>query len=736
MGVQQSKEAAYEQDLGTSHSGVPESGNCAAVSYGASAGEGKSSQQHSSCLLSAVDLSAVKKASPAWPSCPSTLGAFKNSQINNGNTPETAITINSDSEDDLATLLRKHRKRHDTNIHKVIRHDDWKSLDIDWWNNRGIHGNKLHKTKPTSRSKNRIRKRAIEVGHKGDARKPKSRTRSLHNSTRTKNTTPGPNHLLAPPPKNNRKRPCVHDREHGLDVCKTNSLIERRHPIKKSRVTPQITRSLSLPPSNQIRSLNESHEELRSNIFKVKRQSVGVEIDRGNEDSLFQVNHFPEFRSNIESTASISFRGEKPAVRTAVDGEHKADDQIIKSQTKRSHKAKKSKLTPFRRSNHTFENQPNTVSEPDTLEEPQQDRHIVARIDSGELLKDTRPIATSKPGIHGPQLGRSNATNHDHNINQHFDHPLVLNHRPLEDIFHKCDQPSLPRTQSEERDAALIQQFEKRKRPREYVVPELKWGYTIKFVDSVDIILDDKDLEEKTMMDRSFADREKANEYLYQKTSPDVVGGIEAIAQRTTILEGPERLLKVDITLTNGEHFLMWVERGMVVLNDLKHKKRRQAQWKPTPRPKFPHYIVTCELITYETSPVTRSEEEEEEEDFDLMSVDDRDGGLGPLGMNIGLRIEKLPPATFTIREMANDHAARLFLKNSRVDERFAEASDVHWWKCNALPEHRRAVVDARRPDGLYELAMEAHDMNSRLGWDQILVHVHEVDDVAGPVNF
>lgn len=191
-------------------------------------------------------------------------------------------------------------------------------------------------------------------------------------------------------------------------------------------------------------------------------------------------------------------------------------------------------------------------------------------------------------------------------------------------------------------------------------MPELKWGYTIKYVDSADIILDDEDREQKTMTDRMFADRKMANEYLYKKTSPDEVGGLEAIANRTTTLEGPERLLKADITLTNGEHYLMWVERGVVVLGDLNEKRRKQAQWQPTPRPTLSHYTVTCDLITYDTSRVTRCEEDEAA--GDAMSVSD----LGSSGLEITLRIEKLPPKAFTIREMANDYAGKLFLQRSR----------------------------------------------------------------------
>ncbi|KAI8952814.1 hypothetical protein F4801DRAFT_599278 [Xylaria longipes] len=728
MEVQQSRQARSEQDLETAHLGVPENDNYTTSPHAPCEEEEKSLIRQLSHLSLTVDSSTTLKAplTPNSPSssCPSTLGVFERSQNTDGRTPETAITISSDSEEDLVTLLRRHQKSH-----KVTRQDNWDSLDLSWKKNSEIHGNKPHKTgHPTSCPKSRKRQRPIDAG-RGES---KSRIERSHTNKRSENTVPGPTHTLSTSPKNKSKRPYAHNREHRLDANKNDSQIESHRPTKKSRVVPQISHSLSLPPDNQTRHSKESNERDRFNIQKVKHETTNLQTDKGNGKGPCQVNRSVRFHSNIESAASKSLRVENAITRINSSGEIGANNQTTEPHGKGSHTAKKSKLARFRRANRTFEVHPDTVSEPDAREEPQQGSYVTARIDSGELLKDTRPVTISEPKIRGPRPGRSNVTNRNRNINQRFQHPPALNHPTLDDVFKKHDQPSPPRTQSEEREAVLIQQFESRQRPREYVVPELKWGYTIKFVDSVDIILDDKDKEEKTMTDRSFADREKANEYLYKKTSPEAVGGLEAIASRTTTLEGPERLLKVDITLTNGDHHLMWVERGMVALNNLKEEKRRQVQWQSTPRPKFPHYIVMCDLITYETSPVTRCEDDED----DAMSLDDQAGELGSSGLNIGLQIEKLPPMTFTIREMANEHAAKLFLQNTRVDKRFAEPSDVHWWKCNALPEHKRAVIDARKPDGLYELAMEVHDMNSRLGWDQILVHVHEVDDVNGPVNF
>ncbi|KAI1752881.1 hypothetical protein F4782DRAFT_498935 [Xylaria castorea] len=756
MGVQQSKEARHEQNPDAAHLGVSERGKYASTPHALGKVDEKFPQQQLGRLPLKADLSAAQKAGLTHnsnsSSCPSILGVFESSQNADGRTPETAITIDSDneedlgtlprknqehdvsrdcsdSEDDLVTLLRKHRKRHATeNIHRVTRQDGWKSLDIDCWRRSGIHEDKTRRIKNnTSRCKDRKHQRQIDAEHRDNARRPEPWTQSFCPNKEGRNTISSLTNSLSSSSKNNRKRPCLHDGEHRLDAYKTNSLTENHRPTKKSRIAPQITDGLAIPSDSQIRYSEAGDGEHRFDIQKVKHETADFQPDKKNGKTPFQVNHSPRFHSNIASSSSKSLRGENSISR--IDGSEKygANNQTTKPQTKSPHVAEKSKLARFRQANRNVEAHPDTVSEPDTPEEYQKGKYVTAKVDSGELLRNTRPLIVSEPRVHQPD--RSNATNRSRNINQRFRHP-ALNHYTFDDALHKHDQPSCPRTQSEERSAALIQKFESRQRAREYVVPELKWGYTIKYVDSADIILDEEDMKEKTKTGRSFADRQKANEYLYKETSPEVVGGLEAIASRTTTLEGPERLLKVDITLTNGEHYLQWVKRDLVVLNDIKDK-RKQRKWKPTPRPKIPHYVVECDLLTYETSLVTRCEDDE-----DAMSLDDRDTGLGDLGLNIKLTTEKLKRKSFSIREMANDYAAKMFLENTRVTKLFAESSDVHWWRHNALPEHKKAMSDACRLDGLYGLEMDAHDMNSRLGWDQITVHVNEVDDISGPVNF
>lgn len=417
---------------------------------------------------------------------------------------------------------------------------------------------------------------------------------------------------------------------------------------------------------------------------------------------------------------------------------HEIDSRIPDSQLKRAHTAKRSKLAPFRQPERNPIIRPDNALRPHAQGRAQKNKNYVAAIDGEEIEEipnDSRPPTFSAPR---PQLDRSRVLSGNSNTAQQLPHlpPLAPpSNNQVDNIFQTLDQLLQPHTQAEDPSAALIQQHESQQRPREYVVPELKWGYTIKYVDSADLILDDEDRAEKATTDRSFADRARANEYLDKKTSPDAVGGLEAVVRRTTTLEGPERLLKVDIELSNGEHHLMWVERSTVVLRDLRHERRRQTQWQATPRPKLPHYVVSCDLLNYDAKVVTRSDDDSGGDDGDDDEMD-LDGERGSSGAGFEVRIEKRALATFTIREMANKHAGETFLEQTKVVGQFREPSDDHWWRCNALPEHKRAEDASRAPDGLYEATIKAYGMRAQLGWDQILVYVREVDDVDGPVNF
>ncbi|KAI1364142.1 hypothetical protein F5Y08DRAFT_307588 [Xylaria arbuscula] len=336
----------------------------------------------------------------------------------------------------------------------------------------------------------------------------------------------------------------------------------------------------------------------------------------------------------------------------------------------------------------------------------------------------------------------------------------VASHREMCDYFpcsmrepksNRLEEPQMEAhtVSDKEQEEKLYQELQKRQPPCELVVPECKWAYVVKCIDNADLILDDEDKKKRTITVKTFADRQKANEYLNRSTSPETVGGIDAIVSRTSTLEGPQRLLKVDIRLSDGEHYISWVEQDMVVLSSLKAKMRNSKQWAPGERAKYPHYVVTCDLITYETCPVSYStgkpqpegndddetDEADSEETASMPSEDDDEWVFS--GTNIDTRIDRLPLATFTFREMANECAGLLFLEKSKVDREIVTPEDVWWWEQHALPEHRRAVEAARRPDGLYHLAMVVDDdTGSRLGWSQIIVSVHEVPDVVGPVNF
>lgn len=406
----------------------------------------------------------------------------------------------------------------------------------------------------------------------------------------------------------------------------------------------------------------------------------------------------------------------------------------IQKRDTKTHSTKTTNTTPFHRARCDLPY--STVREPKSHkpEKPEKRVHVVSGGDLGGMPSGTRP--------------RTRPIRKEHREHG-ADPPIRQTSAPRQrkDAHQSSGRSLLPATPLEEEyDAKIIQQLHSRQRPRELIVPECKWAYTVKCIDNADLILDEEDKKKRTMTIKTFADRQKANEYLHRSTSPETLGGIDAIVSRTSTIEGPQRLLKVDIQLSDGQHYISWVEQDMVVISELKAKMRKSKQWAPGERAKFPHYAVTCDLITYETCPVTFSTEkpqaeqndddDDEEENHEATGVVGKNGRLVFSGTNIDTRVEKLPLATFTFREMANEFAGLLFLEKSKVGREVVTPNDVQWWERTALPEHRRAVAAARRPNGLYELAMEAHDMGSRLGWNQIMVYVHEVPDVIGPVNF
>ncbi|KAI1330416.1 hypothetical protein F5Y16DRAFT_363082, partial [Xylariaceae sp. FL0255] len=87
---------------------------------------------------------------------------------------------------------------------------------------------------------------------------------------------------------------------------------------------------------------------------------------------------------------------------------------------------------------------------------------------------------------------------------------------------------------------------------------------------------------------------------------------------------------------------------------------------------------------------------------------------------------------------LANEYAGKLFLEKTVIPKIFAspDGSDYGWWQMNAVPAHEKAKRVAYEPGGMYEVAFDSEDMRKVLGWDKIVIHVHAVGDVTGPVNF
>ncbi|KAI1351597.1 hypothetical protein F5Y01DRAFT_314566 [Xylaria sp. FL0043] len=636
-------------------------------------------------------------ASPASSSQFSAL--FEPREYIEGISQETAITpiSSNDDDDDLITLLRKNQKRAEERTCSVIRTDNWPSMDLDF----GKKSKKLlkfrkrpHKGDDEHQSHSKKRKRKIGRDHTSKKKKKRKRTHAV--STHDISAT------LSSDGKHSHKE----SQSSRLSVCQTDSQAKISHSVKERK---------TLPPydTSQTRHPKAANREEKDGVRKTKRPTADPGTVKENGSTYFQAAHKPAAYFNNKIADSRMRQYDSPITRIE---NYKLHGIEARKQDKRSHTAK-SRLAPFRRKIPNISVHPSRTPELDIAEEPNLDKFVVSQVDSGAITRGTRPSTISKPRVpicrNETQLARRIP---------------VSNILQLDDILRK------PLTLSEKCEAELIQQLQNRQPPRGVVIPQFKWMYTIKDIDNADIILDEDDKEHRAMTVKSFADREKANKWLDKSTSPEAVGGLEAIVSRTLTVEGPERLLKVDINMANGEHHVLWVERSMVELKKLDNKRREQEQWKPTPRQKLPHYVVTCDLFKYDTSLVRRSNDAGG--DDDMMGFSGQDVGLGSYGVDVELQIEKLPPATFTVRELANEYAGKLFLEKSKVDRRFAEPSDVYWWQHNAVPEHKTAVAAACKPDGLYEAKLEAYDMSSRLGWNQIVVLVTEVDDVAGPVNF
>ncbi|KAI1426139.1 hypothetical protein F5Y12DRAFT_713588 [Xylaria sp. FL1777] len=599
--------------------------------------------------------------------------AFERHQYTNGISPETAITIDSSDDDvDLTTLLRKHQTCYSAQerLCRVKREDNWGSIDIESYKHPEIYGHKRGK----SRKRQYLANREHRTQRAYTAENPKVSALQVSKKVSFSSSKDG---------KGSRKE----SQDRTLNVCKAASQANILQTAAKKN-NPQIAPQSTLFDDNQTQYLKADNREHISNIQKGNSLTTPNTSNK-DEEIPVQAAYEPVINSNTKSALDATVRDEGYV-------EHGID---VQTQGRTSYAGENKKLTSLV---HT-----DRVPESRALEEPQERTHIVSKVDSGVFT-------ISEYKVHP-----------DRNVNQFSGQELVPNSRQLDDLFWK------PSTDSEEHEAALIQHFQRRQPPRETVIPKFKWEYAIKYVDGAELILDDEDKDKKAITVRGFANREEANKYLDSNTSSKGVGGLENIVSRTATLEGPERLLKVDLMLSDGQHHLMWVERGIVALKNLGSKKRNQEQWKANPRPKIPHYIVTCDLIKLGTSIVTRSDEHD---DDNATSLSDQDNELGSYCVQSDLHIEKLHPETFTIRELANLYAGEVFLEKLQVDER--EPSEVYWRECNVLPEHKKAEAEARKPDGLYQIEMEVYDMSSRFGWNKILVQVTEVDDVTGPVNF
>lgn len=178
----------------------------------------------------------------------------------------------------------------------------------------------------------------------------------------------------------------------------------------------------------------------------------------------------------------------------------------------------------------------------------------------------------------------------------------------------------------------------------------------------------------------------------------------------------PSKLLKVELTLTNGEKSVLWVERRLVDLqHDLTNKKRALKKWSAN-RPKLPLYIVECEFMTRMTTETPQQVPGESDESIPAMPREQ----VGALSGEIELY--RLPLAPFTERELANEHAGTLFLEHSRVREEIRWPVDDYWWEEHAVAIHMEAEKVARMPEALYVAEMYTHDMNTRLGEGVVLM--------------
>ncbi|KAI1082257.1 hypothetical protein F5B20DRAFT_587906 [Whalleya microplaca] len=274
-----------------------------------------------------------------------------------------------------------------------------------------------------------------------------------------------------------------------------------------------------------------------------------------------------------------------------------------------------------------------------------------------------------------------------------------------------------------------------------------KWEYTIVCTENAQDLTPGDDIKNHARrLPGSFMKRDEANAELEKITSYDQFDDTTHVVQRRYTYEHtPFKLLKVELTLATGEQRVLWVERRLVDLKrDLKQSEKKMKKWSAK-RPRLPHYVVECEFIRQ----VTAEEPQQQRWDEGVMDMDiDTDvdavgGGATAVpprevvgGFNRDIELNRLPLTTFTVRELANEYAAELFLLHSAVREETRGPYDDYWWVQSALPIHREAEGRAKGVgSGLYVADLDTDYMRTRLGFDRLRVSVHAVDDVAGPLN-
>ncbi|KAI1812080.1 hypothetical protein GGS20DRAFT_47185 [Poronia punctata] len=656
-----------------------------------------------------------------------------------GTSSRTAILISDDDDDDddddvsIAVLLRRYKtsKKEKQKFKEIIRHDNWESLDMD---------RKVVVVVGRKRRRSPEKKEIGARGKKEEEKKKKKKKKRRHGRGRLE--TPDPDRFTGWKSRSKSK-----PREEKTP---------RTTPVSRERGSTAVTRG-----------------EWRS-------RGRG-----GNAASIRSESESPVRRSKPSSTSrSLSRRDGGPGYIAKVDG---GQLQPSRPMTRPPKPRNIPRVSIPKRGERQRRRIPERVEEGEEEEEVQ--AQILRDYDSEKEEEEQVPVSGPASVSNDEAQIQEEDIPQGHIQEQEEEEYYDSESEQVQDQAETEDEVQPPPSEEDETQPSgedetevLIQQ-ETAPNPhtspspaREIqLVPQpLQWAYSIKCLENATLTLYETAAEKSSqaLTIKTFASRTKANEYLEKNTSPSSSSSssstskltIDNIVSRSTTLLLPDRLLSVDLHLDNGSHFEMWVERTLTNLNKQKHEMRRQTQWRNLrePRPVFRHWVVLCDLIRYNRSPFPSPSSSS----FPSNNEDENENGEreGEAEVEVELEIEKLAPTTFTVRELANEYAGKVFLRKTLVPEPFRDEGDVFWWEGNAVVEHRRAKERAatttrskrKKSDsdsdggeeegdeeeeeeeegGLYEIALKSYDMNSRLGWDQIVVLVREVDDVTGPVNF